>query len=168
MRTDIGQLARLHKELFRRWLEVGKTGFEFCTRGTLASGQLRERAIRLGECGERCLNAGHHAAVELHLLADVPVEGARNKALHALNGRTGHTGRARVHRADAGHLGFGSIPGTYERHEVGKGRAVRRIAIGIARAHAILNFANDCRQLVSVRAGHLLPSAAWVRGSSSR
>src|SRR5215469_16106462 len=63
-------------------------------------------AVRFVERIERRLHARHHSAVELYLLANMPIERASHQPLDSLDRRTDGSGTARVHRSNGSHFGF--------------------------------------------------------------
>ncbi len=74
-------------------------------------GQPGDPTVQLRERLQRGFDAFHRGAVELDLLADVPVQGARDEFLKALSDGVLEARRTRVDGADRGDLGFGGIAG---------------------------------------------------------
>ncbi len=97
-------------------------------------------------------------AVELHLLAHVPVQHARDHALPRLHQRIDHAAGARIDGADGRHFAERRIARVGQRHQVGQGdlHAARR-GLGIARAHPVAHLVQQCDQLSAfhVRAFHV-------------
>ncbi len=100
-------------------------------------------AARVFQSFERSLNADHHVAIELHLLADVPVERAGNGFLDLLRNPVERASGARIDGADGSHLGLRCIAGMQQRHEVGQRQ--RAAGFRMQRAHPILNFLQNRR-----------------------
>ncbi len=88
--------------------------------------QLHQRAIGLVQRFEGRIDAGHDLAVELHLLAHVPVEHPRHQALPRLHQRIDQAAGARIHRADGGHFAQRGIARVHQRHQVGQRDRRRR------------------------------------------
>lgn len=97
-----------------------------------------ERAAGFFEGFERCLNAGHHVSIEFDLLADMPVERARDGFLEVLDDPIERSAAARVHAANSSYFGFGRIACVQQRHEVWereRGGGDLRMAFADAVAH---------------------------------
>jgi len=116
--------------------------------------QLRQRPIRFVQRLQSGVDALDGRAVELDLLANVPVQRARHQALHRLDQPVGEPWRARIHRADGGHLGLGGITGVDQGKQVGQGYSGRaRGAFGVPRANAFADPADRLRQLFRLQIG---------------
>ncbi len=108
-------------------------------------GKLRKRLLAFVQALEGGLHACHHGAIELHLLAHVPIERARDMRLSALNDGILQAGWPRVHRADAGHFGLRGVARMQQRHQIGQRDGLPGRAVGIARAHPVADFGDDRR-----------------------
>lgn len=114
----------------------------------------RESPVVLVQRLQEGVEGGHDGAVELNLLADVPIQGAGEEALDKLDGAVDKTGRAGIDRADCSDLAFRSIACMEQRHQVGEGNldGARDVGIEMARAHAVPNLADEGRDLFGLRA----------------
>ena len=89
-------------------------------------------------------------AVELHLLADMPVERAGDQALHRLRDVVYQPGRAGIHRPDGGHLRLGGVAGVDERHHV-RHREADGAGGGVACADAVADLPDQRLELFGFR-----------------
>ena len=115
-----------------------------------------QRAVEICHGFERGVDAGHRLAIELHLLAHVPIEHARNHSLPGLHQRIDHAAGARVHGSDGGHFAERRIARVGQRHQVGQGDFhTARGGFGIARAHPVADLVQQRDQF---SAFHGVPS----------
>ena len=121
---------------------------------------LREGAIGLALRFQDRVGVVHDLAVELHLLADVPVEHARQEALPGLDHGVEDAARARVHGPDGGHFAEGCVARVQQRQEIGQRDVDTRGGLRIAGAHAFAHFAEDRDQF---SAFHGAPSGSGSR-----
>ena len=75
--------------------------FQFCQR--------RESAVALGQSFNGRLYALHHTAIEFHLFAHMPIQGAGHQAFHTLHGGIEQSGWPGIYAADTGDFRFGGI-----------------------------------------------------------
>ncbi len=128
-----------------------------------AVAELDECAIGFHQRFQGGIDARDGFAVELHLLADVPIEDARDEAFPGLHDGIADAAGARIDGADGGHFAERGVARVGQRHEVreGDGHAASG-GFGIAAADAIADFVEDGDQL---SAFHGAPSGD---GSNSR
>ncbi len=107
-------------------------------RGGGAIAQLHQRAVIFAERFDGGVEAGDGLAVELHLLAHVPIEHARHQALPRLHQRVDRTAAARIHRADSRDFAQRGIARMHQRHQIGQRNVgCARVVFRMLRADAV-------------------------------
>jgi len=123
--------------------------------------QSGERAVVLVEGFEDGAEGADGGAVEVDLVADVPIEQAGDELLDRLRQGIQEAGRARVDGSDGGDLGFGGVALVKDGQQVGEDDARARDAIGVARADAVADLLDDGGDLFGVRISGHVSCSRW-------
>ena len=100
--------------------------FDLARANRMPPAEFDQRAIHVVDRLDGGVDAGHGMAVELHLLAHVPVERARHQPLPALHQRVQQAAAARIHGADGRHFAQRGVARVHQRHQVRQRRLPRR------------------------------------------